>query len=395
MKQLLRQATIVFPDHIAPHWDILLENGHIAALGSHLPATSDCQVCLLDGDLVIPGLIDAHVHGAGGHDVMDGTTESLAALSQALLREGTTAFLATTLSSSPDRLRAVLDTIVTTQANPAACAQAQLLGVHLEGPFLTLPYKGAHEGAYIPPASPGSDLAALAALTNDYPGLIRIVTFAIERLDTAKMAAFCQSQGILPSSGHTAADYTAMVSAAAAGIHRITHAFNAMPGIHHRQPGPMTEGLLNPAIELELIADGVHIHPAILELAFRLKPSDKITLVSDGTRAVGMPDGQYDLGGQTTLVEKGVARLADGTIAGSAYPLLQGVRIVTQNLGRPLYEAVRLASLNPARSLGVADRLGSFAVGKEATFVRLWDNLTVKQVWLHGQMLHTRQKSCI
>lgn len=387
MEQLIHDATIVFPDRIAKHWDMLIENDRICACSEQLPKNGSSNACSFDGDIIIPGLIDTHVHGAGGYDVMDGTASSLAALRQALLREGTTAFLATTLTSSPEQLHVVLDNIRACETVATVSAQSQLLGVHLEGPFLTQQYKGAHVGEYIPPSTPGSDLAAFTRLINDFPGLIRIVTFAIERLDTDKLATLCHSQGIIPSAGHTAAGYEAMKRAAASGICRITHAFNAMPGIHHRQPGLLTEGLLNPAIELELIADGIHVHPAILEMALRLKASDKITLISDGTRAVGMPNGEYELGGQTTIVENGVARLSDGTIAGSAYPLLQGLRTVVQKLNRPLCQAVCLASLNPARTLGVADKLGSLESGKEATFVRLNANLTVKQVWLHGKQV--------
>jgi len=390
LKQLIRKATLVFPDHVAADWDILIKNGRICALGHNLPDDGTGNSCSFDGDIVIPGLIDTHVHGAGGYDVMDGTVNSLSALSQALLREGTTAFLATTMTGPQDRLLAVLKNIATVKKNAAGNTRSELLGIHLEGPFLTVNYKGAHVGDYIPPSVADSGLAALTGFVNAYPGLIRIITFAVDRMDAMTLAAFCQNHGIIPAAGHTGADYAAMVRAAAAGICRITHAFNAMPGIHHRQPGPMTEALLNPAIELELIADGVHIHPAILEMAFRLKPQDKITFVSDGTRSVGMPDGQYELGEQTTIVENGIARLADGTIAGSTYPLLQGIRTMTQLLNRPLYEAVRLVSLNPARTLGVADRLGSLAIGKDATFVRLTSSLAVKQVWLQGNMVVER-----
>ncbi|QJW48428.1 amidohydrolase family protein [bacterium BFN5] len=225
---------------------------------------------------------------------------------------------------------------------------------------------------------------------NKLPDLIRILTFAVDRLDTTELIDFCHSHGIIPSAGHTAADYLAMTQATKAGIRRITHAFNAMPGIHHRKPGPMTEGLLNADIELELIADGVHVHPAILEMAFRLKPQDKITLISDGTRSVGMPEGEYELGGLMTTVKNGIARLTDGTIAGSAYPLLQGIRTMVQVLKRSLPEAVRFASLNPARSLGIAHRLGSLEPGKEATFVRLSSNLNVKQVWVKGKLVVER-----
>ena len=384
MKQLIRQATVVLPDSLEKNCDLLIEDGRIAAIGYHLPVDSDYEVVSFSGDIMIPGLIDTHVHGAGGQDAMDATPQSLTLLRQALLREGTTAFLATTISSPFEQLSAVLANIVAADHDDL---QAELLGVHLEGPFLTHRYKGAHIGDYLPPSTAGKEIAALTHFIDTYPDLIRIITFAIERTDAKDLLALCQNHNIIASAGHTGADYSAMIHAAASGIRRLTHTFNAMPGIHHRDPGPITEGLLNPEIELEFIGDGVHIHPAILEMALRLKPQSKITLVSDGTRAVGMPNGQYELGGQMTIVENGTARLSDGTIAGSAYPLLQGVRTIVQVLKRPLYEAVRLASLNPAQTLGVSHRLGSLETGKDATFVRLDPNLVVKQVWVQGKMM--------
>ena len=392
MKQLIRHAAVVLPDRIAANCDMWIVDGVIDAVGCNLKGEQDPDRCSFAGDLVIPGLIDTHVHGAGGCDIMDGTAESLTLLRQALLREGTTAFLGTTMSASVDQLLAVLKNLASGQKQATPLGQAELLGVHLEGPFLKAAYKGAHDGRCIPSEAPGGDAAILTNLVQTYPGLIRILTFAIDRMDMTGLLAICQRHGILPSAGHMAADYAGMSGAAAMGIQRITHAFNAMPGIHHRQPGPMTEGLLNPAIELELIADGVHVHPAILEMAFRLKPPDKVNLISDGTRSVGMPEGEYELGGQITTVKNGTARLADGTIAGSAYPLLQGLRTMVQVLKRPLPEAVRFASLNPARSLGVAHRLGSLEAGKDATFVRLSPDLTVKQVWVQGKMVIERSK---
>lgn len=389
MKQWIRHAAIVMPDRVVADGGMVIADGIISAIGSNLPTDAGC-CCDFSGDSIIPGLIDTHVHGAGGSDIMDGTAESLITLRQALLREGTTAFLGTTLSSPVEQLQAVIRTIDSGRKNGSQPDQAELLGVHLEGPFLTTEYKGAHAGDYIPPAIPGAAVSILNQLVYAHPDLIRILTFAVDRPDATALLAFCQRHGIIPSAGHTAADYATMSDAAVAGIRRLTHAFNAMPGIHHRKPGPVTESLLNDNIELELIADGVHVHPAILEMVFRLKPQDKVNLISDGTRSVSMPDGEYELGGLPTTVKNGIARLADGTIAGSAYPLLQGVRTMVQVLNHSLPEAVRFASLNPARSLGVSHRLGSLEPGKDATFVRLDEKLAVKQVWVKGILVVDR-----
>lgn len=386
MRTLIKNAALVLPDSVCNQWDLLIDGPIIAGIGKNLPNSEADTVVDFGGDIAIPGLIDTHIHGAGGYDTMDGTEEALTTIGQALLAEGTTAFLATTMSSSTADLHTAIGNVArmiqigTTAPVPAA----KVLGVHLEGPFLSASHKGAQAAEHIPKPAPGTDAGLFAELIATYPDVIKIATFAPERPDSLRLAALCATNGIISSAGHTGADYEMMTKAAAIGIRRLTHAFNAMAGIHHRQPGPLTAALLDNTIELELIADGVHIHPSVLELSFRLKPLDKITLISDGTRAVGMKEGQYELGGQTIFVQNGMSRLVSGVIAGSAVPLLAGVRTVVETLGRPLYEAVRCASLNPARALGVADRLGSLAAGKEATLVRLSSLLTVKEVWLQG-----------
>lgn len=394
MKMRIQDAALVLPDQILSHGQLAIENNKIIQIEKAHALESHSQSVSFHNDLVIPGLIDTHVHGAGGYDTMDATAPSLKALRQALLQNGTTAFLATTMSSSFSHLEAVLSNVATAITETAipdedTYSQAELIGVHLEGPFLSMSYKGSQLADCIPPDGSEADFAAFSQICRRYPRLVRILTLAAERKDAARLAEFCLSQHIIPSAGHTAVTYAEMKQASAAGIRRMTHTFNAMPAIHHRSPGPVTEGLLNPDIELELIADGIHIHPAALELAFRLKPPEKVTLISDGTRAVGMPNGEYELGGQQTFVTDGIARLADGTIAGSAYPLLQGVRTVVQSLNRPLYEAVRFASLNPAKTLKVDDRLGSLAVGKEATFLRLSQDLKLKEVWVKGRRIYS------
>jgi len=171
------------------------------------------------------------------------------------------------------------------------------------------------------------------------------------------------------------------------GVRHITHAFNAMPAIHHRNPGLLTKALLDETITLEIIADGVHLHPAVIELVLRNKSPERVCLISDGTRAVGMPDGEYELGGQKTSVRQGIAKLPDGTIAGSAYPLRQGLKMLVQTLHYPLPEAVRYATSNPAKLLGIDNRVGSLEINKEATFIRLSAKFDIKQVWQQGRLV--------
>ncbi|QJW48284.1 amidohydrolase family protein [bacterium BFN5] len=198
MKQLIRQATIVFPDHVAANYEMLIVDGVISAISANSADEYDCNSADFFGDMIIPGLIDTHVHGAGGCDIMDGTTDSLVTLRQALLREGTTAFLGTTLSSPVEQLLVVLKSLTAGWQAASQSGQAELLGVHLEGPFLTAEYKGAHVGQFIPPSTEGGDVSVLTQLVKTYPDLIRILTFAVDRLDTTELIDFCHSQNGLP-----------------------------------------------------------------------------------------------------------------------------------------------------------------------------------------------------
>ncbi|KYZ76441.1 N-acetylglucosamine-6-phosphate deacetylase [Anaerosporomusa subterranea] len=384
----ITHAKVVLSDQVLDDETVIIRGGRIVAVGS-APATDGCDAWTVDaaGDWIVPGLIDLHVHGAGGCDTMDGTPESLTAMSRTLLSQGTTAFLTTTMSSSPDTLATVLTNIAAVQK--AQTDGAEILGVHMEGPFLSPAYKGAQTEEALYPAERADEAAVFAALAERYPGLVRILTLAIERPGAAELVRLCRQFGIIPSVGHSEATYEQMRQAVEWGVSQVTHAFNAMPSIHHRRPGLLTEALKNPAIRLELIADGVHIHPAILELVLGIKPEPSVLLVSDGTRAVGMPDGEYDLGGQMTYVKNGIATLSDGTIAGSAFPLLQGVKTLAK-IGYDLPRAIRHASLYPAQLLGIEDHLGSIAPGKEATLVRLDFALNIKQVWQRGMLVSWR-----
>ncbi len=390
LQGLVRGANLVLADRVC-RGQVLWQDGVIRAidtdttdgLGQQVPP--ELPVWDLQGDLLIPGLIDTHVHGAGGFDVMDGTLDSLQTIARTLLAEGTTAFLPTTMSALPEQVQQSMRNITSYRQEPTD--GAEVLGVHVEGPFLAPQYKGAQAGDMIWDVPTDTTTQFLVDLFQGFPGLIRILTFAPERPDGQALAQICLSHGVIPSAGHTAAGYAQMEQAVQWGIRHITHAFNAMPGIHHRNPGLLTQALLDDRVTLELIVDGVHIHPAIVELVLKNKRPDRVCLVSDGIRAIGMPEGEYEFGGQQTVVHQGIARLADGTIAGSAYPLRQGLKILRDVLGYSLPQAVRYVTLTPAKLLGVDQRLGSLDINKDATFIRLSAELNVKQVWLKGRLV--------
>jgi len=389
---LAHNATLVLPDQIC-HGGLIWQAGILKEIFAETSADFPLDRQAMQGttswdmerDLLIPGLIDTHVHGAGGCDVMDGTLDSLQTLAEALLKEGTTAFLATTMSCPTEQLLKVLQNVQEFRLGHFRGAES--LGLHLEGPFLAKGFPGAQAAKMIWDETEDGSAQFLTNLLRDFPSLVKILTFAPERPDGRELAEVCLAHDVIPSVGHTGADFAQMELATQWGVRHITHAFNAMPAIHHRNPGLLTKALLDKTVTLEIIADGVHLHPAMIELVLRIKSPDQICLISDGTRAVGLPDGEYELGGQKTFVRHGKAQLRDGRLAGSAYPLRQGLKTLVQKLRCPLPEAVRYATLNPAKLLGIANRVGSLEINKEATFVRLSSELDIKQVWLQGRLV--------
>ena len=377
-KFVLTNLKAVLPDRVEDNAALSIMGERIAGIGRNEAVrvgelVGGATVVDFGGDFVVPGLIDLHVHGCGGADTMDGSTTALSQMAKSLLREGTTAFLATTMTAGAERLQKVLSVGESWDSAPT---QAELLGFHLEGPCISPDHRGAQSVL-----QELEVLGAAAVLTRQ----VKIVTLAPELAQAQPYMDLARSAGFLVSVGHSGASFEQMQQAIEAGVRHLTHAFNAMPGIHHRRPGLLTAALLDHRVSIELIADGVHIHPAVLEMALRLTGSDRVIMVSDGTRAVGMPDGEYELGGRQVRLSRGKMTLPDGTIAGGARSLLEGVRFMTGTVGRPLYESVRMASLNPARLLGIDNSYGCLRAGAWATFLRLDSNLGLKEVWVRGR----------
>lgn len=366
-------ANLVFPHELLEDGVLAVENGIIVA-SSVSGETIDCK-----DKYIIPGLIDIHVHGAGGADAMDGTPDSLQKFADTLLQNGTVAFLPTTMS-------ATLDAVIRSLKNIADCresiAGAEILGAHMEGPVIAVNFKGAQAESTITPDVPSAGAEFIKAVVAACPGVVKIATVAPERVDIECVVKACIDNDIIVSAGHTGVDYDGMKAAIGLGVRSMTHSFNAMPGVAHRAPGPLVAAFNDSRVNMEFIGDGVHVHPAVLDMALKMK-KEKACLISDSLRAMGMPNGQYDLGGQTVIVRDGMALLPGGTIAGSAFPLLQGIRTMVR-FGWTMVEAVLPATLNPAKLLGVDDRLGSLEIGKEASFVVLNEDLSIDQVWFRG-----------
>lgn len=371
----------IYTEHaVLSNSSLIIDDRSIAKIIHHPTSHADFE--FPDTYHLVPGFIDLHVHGANRFDVMDATPEALIGISQALAKEGTTAFLATTMTAATESIEKALIAVQQTKDHPEL--GARLLGVHLEGPFIAKNKAGAQciDHAIIP------DIALIdhwQTLTQD---IIKLVTLAPELPESIAFIRELKKRSIIAAMGHTHATYQEAMTAINEGCHYATHIFNAMRSIHQREPGVVSAALLSDAVFTEVIADGIHLHPAIIKLILKLKTADKMILVTDAMRAKCLGDGQYDLGGQTVTVKNNIARLADDTLAGSLLTLSAALANMLQFVDCDLASIIKMTSSNPAKVLGLFDKKGSIITGKDADLVVLDDQYNVVLTVTEGRLTY-------
>lgn len=381
----ITSGKVVTPGGVIEDGVVLCEDAQIKFVGSAKDAEPEPNSLIINagGKFVMPGFIDTHFHGSGGDDVMANGAEGIRRIARALLKFGTTGFLATTIAARHSELmRAVEDTIAAEEKDAPA---AEILGLHIEGPYINVKFKGAQPewGIRDPNFDECNQLLDAAA------GRIKIMTIAPELPGGLEMIRLLSQAGVAASVGHSEADYDTALAAIEAGATRATHLFNAMSGVHHRKPGLAAAVLNEPGICAEMICDGVHVNPRMVALAWKAKGRDAMTLVTDATAAQGVGDGMFTLGDFQIQVRGPLCTLMDGvTIAGSVLTMNLAVGNAIGFTGMSLIDAAHTASMLPAQACGVADRKGSIEAGKDADIAILNHDFSVSHTIRAGAVAY-------
>ncbi len=339
-----------------------IENGKIAYIGNDSDKITDA-ICVPTDAVVLPGFIDQHVHGAGGADAMDASETALLTIANALCSEGTTGFLATTMTQSPQNILNALSA-VKSYIDSDRAEGAKVLGVHLEGPFISEKHIGAQPLEYVATSAVDVFDQYNQASGNN----IKLVSLAPEAQGASELIKHLSDSGVVASVGHSDASYNDMEKAVNSGLKNVTHTYNAQKGLHHRDVGVVGSAMLFDKLNAEAICDTIHLSIPAIKLLIKNKPHDKFTLVTDSMRAKHLADGISELGGQEVIVKNGEARLRNGALAGSILKMNDAIKNVVLKCGVKFTDAVDFATINPAKNLGLNDTIGSIKQGKNADF---------------------------
>jgi N-acetylglucosamine-6-phosphate deacetylase len=363
---------------------VLLREGRIEALyyGDAYANNREWDLDLDgNGHLLIPGMIDVHIHGAEGFDMMDGTVRSVEAVSLACARSGCTSFLATSVSSSLEDLLAMIASVSQVAGKEPG---AGIVGIHVEGPYLNVKRKGMQNEQFLRQPN----IEEMRTIMDRSGSLLRMVTLAPELPGAMDMIAFLRDHGIIAAVAHSDATYEEAKLAFRSGASHVTHCFNGMRPIHHRDPGLVIAAFEEPHVSVQAIVDDVHLHPAIVRLIYREKGADQMVLITDALQAMGMGDGTYTFGGHEVTVRHGVATLADGTLASSTVTMNEALSKAVRS-GIPLQAAIAMATSTPAQVLGLTNK-GRIAPTADADLVLLDQNFQVLWTMVNGKIVYRR-----
>ncbi|TWT13315.1 N-acetylglucosamine-6-phosphate deacetylase [Planomicrobium sp. CPCC 101079] len=365
--------------------DIFLRGGKIVEVATRIDRTADIHIDAANKNWsALPGFVDVHIHGAAGFDAMDATAEALGGIAAALPNEGTTSFLATTMTQSENAIDEALENA---SRFTAGDGQAEMLGIHLEGPFISAKRAGAQPLEHITAPS----IQQFEKWQERSGNRIKLVTVASEAEDGLEFIEAVSKSGVIASIGHTDATFEQVQEAVNKGASHVTHLYNQMSPLHHRNPGVVGASLLEDALTVEVIADFVHSHPQAVALAFRQKGASRMVLITDAMRAKGLAPGVYDLGGQEVQVTETDARLSDGTLAGSILTMEAAVKNVASVTGCTLADLVAMTSANAAKELGLEHK-GSIAAGKDADITILDEQFNVQLTICRGTIAYSKEE---
>lgn len=386
MKTLIKNANIITPYEIKRCSNLAIEDGKIADIfsGEIKDVDSYDEIIDAEGKYLSPGFIDLHNHGNFGHDAMEASYEALESMADFHIKNGITAYLATTMTEHPEKIRAAVKNIgeyIESGSNDSK-VKSQVLGIYLEGPYFSMEKRGAQPPEYIK----DPDLDEIKELIELSKNNIKVVAIAPELKGAKESIKYLKNEGITISAGHTNATFEEAKTGIDLGITQGTHLYNGMRSYSHREPGVVGAVLTDERVACEMICDGIHLHTGAMDLAVKMKGKEGIILISDAMMATGLQDGKYVLGGQDVYVKEGAARLEDGTLAGSTLTLNKAVYNMVHMVNVPLNDAVRMASLNPAKAIGMDDRKGSIEIGKDADLIIFDEDIKVSKALIKGKI---------